>query len=387
MVLVIDDDPDFAAEVADSLRALHFHARVSAGELTKALLDGVDGVMLDLELSGTDGFALLEELARSRADVPVLLVSGHGEDMLRSAVAFALSQGVRTVSTAAKPITVATIDAWARDRVRVRHRDAGAAGSDAAAVGPGTGDVACKPERVQGYFQPKFRSTDLRCIGAEVLARYADPALGMVPPGRFLPRLFEAGLGDRLFDVMLTHACTMLSRLAGTLDGEFTIAINLSPDLFREKSAWLLQRLAEPGLPRERLLLEIPESLTCRPDQRDLRVMASLRFLGYRLSIDDFGREYANVDRLLSFPVSEVKIDRSILDVALRCTAGSDFLERLVEMCASLGLQVVFEGVSSVALLRMTRHFGIGSLQGNLLGQALPAHAFAALMHEALAFR
>jgi len=381
-VLLIDDDPDFLDEAADSVQFAGWGVLAAKDAMPAVLPEALVGVMLDLELTTTNGFVLLEELARRRPDVDVMLVSGHESDLLRSAVGFALDLGFVNVTSATKPLTTEIIVSWLRG-LRQQPK-AVPASAPAAASGrpPPASTVRCDPEQLVAVYQPQFRLGDLRCTGAEVLARYPDETHGLLTPNHFLPALLNAGLGHRLFEVMLRQACTMLETLSAANITDLVISVNLSPDLFREHADWLLAHLADARFPRANLMLEVPESLASRADPRDIRLMAALRLAGYRLSIDDFGCEYANVDRLLSFPVSEVKVDRSILERAVRSPSGAVFLRGLAQMCSSLGLHVVFEGVSSVEMLQMTTGLEPASVQGNLLSKPLSGAAFCSLLLE-----
>ncbi len=225
-------------------------------------------------------------------------------------------------------------------------------------------------------FQPQFRTSDLRCTGAEVLARVQHPSFGLLPPSVFLPAVLATDLGPHLFEAMLASACAILNELRFPADSSFTVAVNLSPDLLLENSGWLLGRLEAREIPRERIVLEIPESHVNAFEQDSVRVLAALRLMGYRLSIDDFGSEYANLDRLLSFPVSEVKLDRSIVDRAVRWESGREFLGTLADMCISLSLSTVVEGIETPEMLALAQGVGFDAVQGYFLERPLGADAF-----------
>ncbi len=84
-LLVIDDDPDLAALLAEYLGGRGFTVE-TAGD-GKAGLErlrgaGIDLVILDVMMPGLDGFEVLREIRRDAA-IPVIMLTARGEDLDR----------------------------------------------------------------------------------------------------------------------------------------------------------------------------------------------------------------------------------------------------------------------------------------------------------------
>ncbi len=85
MVVVVDDEPDIAREIAEGLAADGFKTMVAAtAEQVIALLDADDGrigvVVTDLRMPGMDGLGLIRRLrdpARGGEAPEVVMMSGH----------------------------------------------------------------------------------------------------------------------------------------------------------------------------------------------------------------------------------------------------------------------------------------------------------------------
>jgi DNA-binding NtrC family response regulator len=80
-VLLVDDLPHVAEQYAYDLRRLGYEALVAAGgEAAIAVLgrEGLDAMVLDLEMPEIDGFAVLAELARRGIELPVIVYTGTG---------------------------------------------------------------------------------------------------------------------------------------------------------------------------------------------------------------------------------------------------------------------------------------------------------------------
>jgi EAL domain-containing protein (putative c-di-GMP-specific phosphodiesterase class I) len=94
---------------------------------------------------------------------------------------------------------------------------------------------------------------------------------------------------------------------------DLSMSINLSvsnlQDLALPEQVQML--LAGYGVPAGALVLEVTEDVLMADAARSQQVMAGLRRLGVRLSIDDYGTGYSSLAYLRALPVDELKLDRS----------------------------------------------------------------------------
>ena len=84
-LLVIDDDPELAALLAEYLGGRGFQVETAPGGadgLGRLRGAGVDLVVLDVMMPGMDGFEVLRELRRDSA-LPVIMLTARGDDMDR----------------------------------------------------------------------------------------------------------------------------------------------------------------------------------------------------------------------------------------------------------------------------------------------------------------
>jgi len=79
-VLVVDDDPDAAEMLAESLRARNYRATPETNPseaIADAMNEEIDVVLTDLQMRSLDGLALCERIVGARPDLPVVVVTGH----------------------------------------------------------------------------------------------------------------------------------------------------------------------------------------------------------------------------------------------------------------------------------------------------------------------
>jgi EAL domain-containing protein (putative c-di-GMP-specific phosphodiesterase class I) len=104
---------------------------------------------------------------------------------------------------------------------------------------------------------------------------------------------------------------------------------------------------------------------------RSLDVLRDLRALGVRLSIDDFGTGYSSLHQLRGLPVHEVKIDRSFIDTVDTDEADRAVVRAVVELCDSLSLVTVAEGVEKAAQAYALENLGVDQVQGYFHGRPM----------------
>jgi EAL domain-containing protein (putative c-di-GMP-specific phosphodiesterase class I) len=104
------------------------------------------------------------------------------------------------------------------------------------------------------------------------------------------------------------------------------------------------------------------------------RAFEHLRRLGIGISIDDFGTGYSNLRYLESFPLSEIKVDRSFVHDVAHSAAKRIIVESVIKLGAALDIRVVAEGIETEAERSIMRSLGCSIGQGYL---------FAAPMEEA----
>ena len=124
--------------------------------------------------------------------------------------------------------------------------------------------------------------------------------------------------------------------------------------------------LVETGCKPQWLTLELTENLMVGQPENIRRVFGHLRQLGVGISIDDFGTGYSNLRYLESFPVSEIKIDKSFVHDAAHSAAKRVIIEAVVKLGAALDIRVLAEGIETEAERGIMHALGCSLGQGYL---------------------
>jgi diguanylate cyclase (GGDEF)-like protein len=233
---------------------------------------------------------------------------------------------------------------------------------------------ALAAEEFELFYQPLVDIATRRPIGFEALLRWRHPTRGLVLPSEFIPLAEEIGLIVPIGEWVLRTAC---AEAAGWPPG-IKVAVNLSPAQFRAArlADTILEVVRESGLGRDRLELEITETVLLHDSAEMVAMLHRLREAGISIALDDFGTGYSSLSTLRRFPFSLVKIDRSfVAEVGRRGDTSGAIVRAVAGLCAALGIAATVEGVETEAQFAWLAAEGFAIAQGHLLGRPMPVAA------------
>jgi EAL domain-containing protein (putative c-di-GMP-specific phosphodiesterase class I) len=218
-----------------------------------------------------------------------------------------------------------------------------------------------------------------RASGAEALVRWRHPTRGLLLPDTFIALAEETGDITRVTQFVLAESCRLAKSWSRPgLGAVPTVSVNVSIQDFDSAGfAQLVERaLSSTGLPPDRLVLEITETLMLDDPTGVLIVLRQLSNLGVRIALDDFGTGYSSLSQIVRLPLDSIKIAKPLVD-ALGIDPRADSLVRgLVELGHALDLQLVAEGIESSSQLALLQEFGCDVGQGYLFSKPVSASQF-----------
>jgi len=129
--------------------------------------------------------------------------------------------------------------------------------------------------------------------------------------------------------------------------------------------------LEEAQLPPSALQLEITESTIMRDVENNIGVLEQLKVLGVRIALDDFGTGHSSLLYLKRLPVDVLKIDREFVDVIHKSQYDEAIARTVISLGESLKLEVIAEGVETVAQMQSLEAQGCHVMQGYLFSPPL----------------
>lgn len=230
----------------------------------------------------------------------------------------------------------------------------------------------------QLHYQPQINE-DGKVVGAEALIRWRHAKMGNVPPAEFIPLAEETGLIIPIGNWVLRAACAQLAQWEAQPEAQhLTMAVNVSASQFRQPD--FVQSVSEivrlSGATPSKLKLELTESMFVDNIDATVAKMNALKAIGIIWSLDDFGTGYSSLSALNSFPLGQIKIDKTFVHGMLTNVPNMVVTEAIIELAGKLNLQVIAEGVETVEQLNRLREAGCLNYQGYLFSPPLDIDAF-----------
>jgi diguanylate cyclase (GGDEF)-like protein len=232
------------------------------------------------------------------------------------------------------------------------------------------------------HYQPKVELTSGRIIGAEALVRWQHPTLGLIPPNQFISVAEGSGLIKPIGSWVLKEACRQNRAWQMAGFGLIPIGVNLSAVQLHQEGFLqeVIDTLKELDLPRDSLEFEVTESVSIHGQENAIEWLRTLKSMGVRLSIDDFGTGYSSLSYLKRLPIDTIKIDQSFVRGITTDPDDAAIIEAIIRMAHSLRLDVIAEGVETVAQLDFLRARDCDQVQGFYYSEPLSAEGFSELL-------
>ncbi len=242
--------------------------------------------------------------------------------------------------------------------------------------------LAIEEKQFQLYYQPQVGNQG-QLLGAEALIRWNHPQRGLVPPDAFIPLAEETGLIVPLGHWVLETACKQLTEWAKRPEtADLKLSVNVSAREFQQPGfgEQLLATLVETDADPCRLELELTESLVIEDVDENIQRMMALQVCGVGFSLDDFGTGYSSLSYLKRMPLDQVKIDRSFVRDVLTDSNAAAIAKTVLALANTLGLNVIAEGVETLAQRDFLSKAGCEVFQGYYFSRPLPLEGFEQLV-------
>lgn len=235
--------------------------------------------------------------------------------------------------------------------------------------------IALENGQILPWFQPQVSTDTGEVTGFEALARWHHPTRGMIPPCDFLPAIEEAGLFERLGEVILYQSLASMIKWQESGFSVPKVGVNFSGAELRnpklvDKIRWELDRF---DLSPDRLAVEVLETVVADTgDDIITRNIAGLASLGCSIDLDDFGTGHASIANIRRFSVDRIKIDRSFVMKVDTDPEQQHMVAAILTMADQLKLETLGEGVETIGEHAMLAQLGCGHIQGFGLARPMP---------------
>ncbi len=236
--------------------------------------------------------------------------------------------------------------------------------------------MAIENEEFVPFYQPIVDLRSGEVLGAEALARWISPELGLVPPNDFIPIAEDSGLINTIGEQILLQSCfdTVKGIEEGKWSHDFRMHVNLS--VSQLSSAQFLPQLKNilttTALSPSNLTLEITESKIVDSDPVIFDNMLAIKNLGIHIAIDDFGTGYSSLSYLHKLPFNCLKIDRAFVIQLKQEQLESSIVAAIVNMMKGFKVELVAEGIETQEQVDLLNQLQCPQGQGFLFSKPIP---------------
>jgi len=224
-------------------------------------------------------------------------------------------------------------------------------------------------------YQPQIDLASGRLRGFEALLRWEHRVAGTISPGVFIPLLEETRLINRLGEWIFEQGVRQCRAWQAQFGERLLLSLNVSPVQFgMPQLVEDLRRVLERHqLQPSQLEVEVTESALMQDLDTTREQLRQLRELGVRIAIDDFGTGYSSLAYLRHFEMDTLKIDRLFIANMLESPRDAAIVSTIIDLAHHLGLEVIAEGVETVAQRDWLIAHRCSTMQGFLVAPGLKA--------------
>ncbi|MFZ0257076.1 MAG: EAL domain-containing protein [Gammaproteobacteria bacterium] len=234
------------------------------------------------------------------------------------------------------------------------------------------------------YYQPILDLRSNSVARYEALLRMRDIDGSIVLPGSFISTAERTGLIQRIDHMVLRKAIDHLSKLKD-LNKDVQLSVNLSARSFEDTELLptLQNALADRQVDPRNLTFEITETAAVADFSLARKLMESIRKLGCRFALDDFGVGFSSFYYLKQLPVDYVKIDGSFIRDLAQDTDDQILVKAMSEVAKGFGKETIAEFVETAEILALLKEYGVDFAQGYYVGRpAPPEQGFGTALEE-----
>ncbi len=392
-VLVVDDSKVQCDHAVALCQEVFTDAHISMaynGQEALAVLanEPADLVLIDLEMPVMDGIELISEMTRLQLGHTVMVMSSKEPKLISSVGVMAEAGGLNVLGCYQKPLSEAVL----RDAMlQYRNDSIERSGAENQIAAITADEIANGIEQGQFsfHYQPKLTTRNIMLKGVEALARWQHPVRGFVSPLEFIGVAEANGLIAALTLHLVEQALQQKARW-NQQGLRFSLALNLSPLMLADcHLVEVLETLLQQnGIQPREITLEVTENVMLGDVAKTLQTLTRLRLKDFGIALDDYGTGFANAEQLVRLPISELKLDRSLINGVARKSQLEKFLSSTIVLAQGLDLITVAEGVETLEDFQIVQKMGVHEVQGFFFSRPLPADQFGRwLLHDLVELR
>lgn len=225
-------------------------------------------------------------------------------------------------------------------------------------------------------YQPQISALDNKLKGYETLIRWNHDVLGAVSASEIVNILEEFKVIDELDLYVFEKTCAFQSFLIKN-NINLQCSVNISINTLKNRGiVYKLDKITKKyNLIPSNITLEILENVDLEANCSALNEIIKLKKYGFKIAIDDFGKGYSSIDRILKIPFDQIKIPKDFI-----ADIPNDkyilLLSSISNFAKGLDAELVVEGVESKEYYDFFKLLDFDVIQGFYFSKALKEKEF-----------
>lgn len=221
------------------------------------------------------------------------------------------------------------------------------------------------------YFQKIASLHNKKYEHYEVLIRMLDKDGKTIPPDSFIPA------AERFYVISSIDSWVIKNTLLIMQEEQYSnihFSINLSGQSISDLKFMndCISQLADSDIDTGRICFEITETAMIENLTNAQHSIATLRGLGCKIALDDFGSGLSSFAYLKNLPVDYLKIDGCLIKEMENDPVNITMVESIIHIGQSMGLETIAEYVENKSLLKILDGLGIDYVQGYGIARPVP---------------
>jgi diguanylate cyclase (GGDEF)-like protein len=234
--------------------------------------------------------------------------------------------------------------------------------------------VALEKQQFRLFYQPVLNPKNGDVKGFEALIRWEVDGVIRAPDdfigvAEETQQILSIGLW------VIENSIATLAKWNVDRNEPYTMAINVSAVQLRSLDIvnYLVDTLSKYNVSAQLIEIELTETALFKNTLTSREVISALIDKGCRLSLDDFGTGYSSIAHLRNYPISIMKIDKSLMPESISDAKNTALVEGLVAMAKILGLNIIAEGVETQSHVDLCKRLNIERAQGYFYSRPKPS--------------
>jgi PAS domain S-box-containing protein len=231
--------------------------------------------------------------------------------------------------------------------------------------------TAIKNSNIVSYFQPIVDNKSQEIVKYESLVRLIDENGKVLTPFHFLDTAKRSNYYTKITDIVLQHSFNILNTCKTDISINLS-ALDIEQESTRKKVLELLHQHKENA---SRIVFELLEDESVKNFDVVKEFITTVKQLGVKIAIDDFGAGYSNFERLLDYQPDILKIDGCLIRDIESSSYSLSAVKSIVTFAKEQGLETIAEFIENEDIFTIVKALGVDYSQGYYFGKPEPLDA------------